>query len=56
MPQEGRILYDNFYSAAVGLAFILGPVIGGSIKLVSTIEMVLLQLIFTIRHTKTRER
>ncbi|MEM1484187.1 MFS transporter [Oscillospiraceae bacterium PP1C4] len=32
MPQEGRILYDNFYSAAVGLAFILGPVLGGAIK------------------------
>lgn len=32
MPQEGRILYDNFYSAAVGLAFILGPVGGGAIK------------------------
>lgn len=32
MPHEGRILYDNFYSAAVGLAFILGPVLGGAIK------------------------
>lgn len=32
MPQKGRILYDNFYSAAVGFAFILGPVIGGAIK------------------------
>lgn len=32
MPAEGRILYDNFYSAAVGLAFILGPVIGGGVK------------------------
>ena len=32
MPREGRILYDNFYSAAVGLAFILGPVIGGGVK------------------------
>lgn len=32
MPMEGRILYDNFYSAAVGLAFILGPVLGGVIK------------------------
>lgn len=78
MPQEGRILYDNFYSAAVGLAFILGPVIGGSIKqvlesadrlnsiihfgnirllyVVSTIGIVLLQLIFTIRRTRTRKR
>lgn len=32
MPREGRILYDNFYSAVVGLAFILGPVLGGVIK------------------------
>ncbi|MEG0271182.1 MAG: MFS transporter, partial [Clostridia bacterium] len=32
MPQEGRIVYDNFYSAAVGLAFLLGPVLGGAIK------------------------
>lgn len=32
MPQEGRILYDNFYSAAVGLAFIMGPAAGGMIK------------------------
>lgn len=32
MPQEGRILYDNFCSAAIGLAFILGPVLGGAIK------------------------
>lgn len=32
MPKENRILYDNFYSAAVGLAFILGPFLGGSIK------------------------
>lgn len=33
MPREGRILYDNFFSAAVGLAFILGPVTGGAMKL-----------------------
>lgn len=32
MPAKGRILYDNFYSAAVGLAFILGPVTGGIVK------------------------
>lgn len=32
MPKQGRILYDNFFSAAVGLAFILGPVIGGAIR------------------------
>ena len=32
MPKENRILYDNFFSASVGLAFILGPFLGGSIK------------------------
>lgn len=32
MPVKDRILYDNFFSAAVGLAFILGPVTGGTIK------------------------
>lgn len=32
MPVKDRILYDNFFSAAVGLAFILGPVTGGAIK------------------------
>ena len=32
MPRDGRILFDNFFSAAVGLAFILGPVIGGAVK------------------------
>lgn len=78
MPREGRILYDNFYSAAVGLAFILGPVIGGVIKrglesvdqldsmiqfgnirllyVISTIGIILLQLIFITRKTKTIRR
>ena len=32
MLKEGRVLYDNFFTAAVGLAFILGPVTGGAIK------------------------
>lgn len=76
MPQEGRILYDNFYSAAVGLAFILGPVIGGAVKLllessywikssipfgnirllygVSTILIIILQIIFTVPHKKNK--
>lgn len=75
MPQEGRIVYDNFYSAAVGLAFILGPVLGGAIKqglesigtleqllqfgnirllyVVSAVSIVLLQLVFTKKHSKT---
>ena len=32
MPEENRIVYDNFYTAAIGLGFILGPMIGGAIK------------------------
>ncbi|MFQ7551751.1 MAG: hypothetical protein ACLRMZ_17310 [Blautia marasmi] len=32
MPKGNRILYDNFYTAMIGLGFILGPMIGGAIK------------------------
>ncbi len=32
IPKTNRILYDNFYTAAVGVATILGPLIGGAIK------------------------
>lgn len=32
MPKENRIVYDNFYSAAIGVGFILGPMLGGMIK------------------------
>lgn len=32
MPEENRIVYDNFYTAAIGLGFILGPMLGGLIK------------------------
>lgn len=32
MPKENRIVYDNFYTAFIGLGFILGPMIGGGIK------------------------
>ena len=32
MPVENRIVYDNFYTAAVGLGVILGPLAGGFIK------------------------
>ncbi len=32
MPRENRIVYDNFYTAAVGLAFLLGPMAGGGVK------------------------
>lgn len=32
MPKENRIVYDNFYTAAIGLGFVLGPMIGGGIK------------------------
>lgn len=32
MPEENRIVYDNFYTAVIGLGFILGPMSGGLIK------------------------
>lgn len=32
MPEQNRIVYDNFYAAAVGLGFILGPMAGGLLK------------------------
>lgn len=32
MPQENRIVYDNFYTAVIGLGFILGPMAGGLLK------------------------
>ncbi len=32
MPENGRILHDNFFSASIGIAFILGPVVGGWLK------------------------
>lgn len=32
MPEGNRIVYDNFYTAAVGLAFVIGPMLGGAIK------------------------
>lgn len=32
MPKDNRIVYDNFYTAAIGLGFILGPMIGGIVK------------------------
>lgn len=32
MPEDNRIVYDNFYTAAIGLGFILGPMLGGVIK------------------------
>ena len=32
MPLENRMVYDNFFSAAVGLAFLLGPFLGGLVK------------------------
>lgn len=32
MPKGNRILYDNFYTAMIGLGFILGPMIGGAVK------------------------
>lgn len=32
MPRQNRIVYDNFYTAAVGLGFILGPMTGGLLR------------------------
>jgi MFS family permease len=32
MPKDNRIMYDNFYTAVIGLGFILGPMIGGAVK------------------------
>ena len=32
MPADNRIVYDNFYMAAIGLGSILGPLTGGSVK------------------------
>lgn len=40
MPSENRILYDNFYTAVIGLGFILGPMTGGLFKtLIETIPV-----------------
>lgn len=32
MPGDNRIVYDNFYTAAIGLGSILGPLAGGAVK------------------------
>lgn len=32
IPESNRIVYDNFYTAVIGLGFILGPMIGGAVK------------------------
>lgn len=32
MPRENRIVYDNFYTAVIGLGSIFGPMVGGLIK------------------------
>lgn len=32
MPAENRIVYDNFYTAAIGLGSIIGPLAGGAVK------------------------
>lgn len=32
IPDEGRIVYDNFFSAAVGVALLLGPITGEALK------------------------
>ncbi len=32
MPEDNRILYDNFFTAAMGLGCLLGPMAGGAVK------------------------
>ena len=32
IPQENRIIYDNFYTASIGIGFILGPMLGNALK------------------------
>lgn len=32
MPQNNRLVFDNFYTAAIGLGFMIGPMIGGMLK------------------------
>ena len=32
MPEDNRIVYDTFYTAAIGLGSILGPLTGGAVK------------------------
>lgn len=32
MLEDNRIVYDNFFTGAIGFGFILGPMIGGFIK------------------------
>ena len=32
MPEDNRIVYDNFYTATIGLGSILGPLTGGAVK------------------------
>lgn len=32
VPEKGRMIYDSFYSAAIGVSFILGPFVGGLFK------------------------
>mgnify|MGYP002344815309 CR=1 FL=1 len=32
IPEKGRMIYDGFYSAAIGIALLMAPVLGGSVK------------------------
>jgi MFS family permease len=32
IPNEGRIIHDNFFSAAIGITLLLGPIAGGKLK------------------------
>lgn len=32
IPEKGRTIYDGFYSAAIGIALLIAPILGGSFK------------------------
>lgn len=32
IPEQGRILYDSFFNAVIGIAFLLGPLLGGVLR------------------------
>ncbi len=38
IPEEGKIIHDNFFHAAVGIALLLGPITGGGIKALITMS------------------